>query len=155
MYLILLQGDLSNGEDVLCRVHSECLTGDIFASARCDCGPQLHQAMQRISTSGRGVLIYLRGQEGRGIGIGKKLEAYNLQDRGRDTVEANQDLGLPVDAREYGVSADVGAMEIIACLFSYFCVEYISTSCVFLLALVILPLSPMLSFHFHTISINC
>ncbi len=103
----LVHGDIGDGLGVLVRVHSECLTGDIFASRRCDCGPQLHASMERVVKEGRGVIIYLRGQEGRGIGLGHKLLAYNLQDQGRDTVDANVDLGLPVDSREYGMGAQM------------------------------------------------
>jgi len=94
-------------EPVLTRVHSECLTGDVFGSARCDCGPQLHEAMERIVEAGRGVVIYLRGHEGRGIGLLAKLQAYELQDGGRDTVDANLDLGLPADARHYGAATQI------------------------------------------------
>jgi 3,4-dihydroxy 2-butanone 4-phosphate synthase/GTP cyclohydrolase II len=95
------------GSSVLVRVHSECLTGDVLGSLRCDCGPQLRQAMRVIAAEGCGVVVYLRGHEGRGIGLGQKLAAYRLQDRGRDTVDANLELGLPVDGRDYGVAAAI------------------------------------------------
>jgi 3,4-dihydroxy 2-butanone 4-phosphate synthase/GTP cyclohydrolase II len=99
--------DLRDGTPVLTRVHSECLTGDVFGSSRCDCGPQLDEAMDRIAAEGRGVVIYLRGHEGRGIGLLAKLQAYQLQDGGRDTVDANLDLGLPADARHYGAATQI------------------------------------------------
>jgi len=99
--------DLRLGDPVLARVHSECLTGDVFGSARCDCGPQLDEALERIAQEGRGVVIYLRGHEGRGIGLLAKLQAYQLQDGGRDTVDANLDLGLPADARHYGAATQI------------------------------------------------
>ena len=103
----LVYGDIGDGEDVLARVHSECLTGDAFGSLRCDCGPQLGSAMAAIAAEGRGVVVYQRGHEGRGIGLLDKLRAYERQDHGRDTVDANVDLGLPVDARDFGLAAQV------------------------------------------------
>jgi len=106
-HVALVHGDLTDGYEVLTRVHSECLTGDVFGSRRCDCGPQLDEAMERVVAEGRGVVVYLRGHEGRGIGLVAKLQAYQLQDGGRDTVDANLDLGLPADARHYGAASQI------------------------------------------------
>jgi 3,4-dihydroxy 2-butanone 4-phosphate synthase/GTP cyclohydrolase II len=106
-HLALVRGDIGDGTDVLVRVHSECLTGDVLGSLRCDCGPQLDAALRTVAEEGRGVVVYLRGHEGRGIGLMHKLAAYHLQDGGRDTVDANLDLGLPADARDFSVGAQV------------------------------------------------
>jgi 3,4-dihydroxy 2-butanone 4-phosphate synthase/GTP cyclohydrolase II len=106
-HVALIMGEIADGEPVLVRVHSECLTGDAFGSRRCDCGPQLHRSMEIIAQEGRGVIVYLRGHEGRGIGLAHKLRAYQLQEQGLDTVEANEALGLPVDSRDYGIGSQI------------------------------------------------
>ncbi len=106
-HLAFVMGEPAGEENVLVRVHSECLTGDVFGSRRCDCGAQLHAALRMIAETGLGTVVYLRGHEGRGIGITHKLQAYELQDGGLDTVDANVELGLPVDSREYGIGAQI------------------------------------------------
>lgn len=106
-HIALVKGEVSGKENVLVRVHSECLTGDVFHSERCDCGEQLRRALQMVDEEGEGVVLYILGHEGRGIGLIQKLKAYELQEEGMDTAEANIELGFPVDARDYGIGAQI------------------------------------------------